>query len=294
MSARHALLLVALAALWGASFLFMRIAAPELGAVWLIELRVLLAGLALLPWVLWRGHTAYLWRYWRGLSLVGLLNAALPFSLFAWVAIELNAGLTSLLNATVPVFAALYLLLFKKQALGWLRWVGIGLGFAGVAVLAFEDNPALALPGALPLVAGLSAAASYVLAANYTREHLADVPPLAYVTGSMLYAAVLLLPFLPVFMPTDWPQGEMLCRVAWATLGLAFLSTSLAFWGYFYLIHAIGPAKTLTVTYLIPVFAIGWGALLLDEPLTSTLLMSAVLIVVGTLLANQNKRDAQD
>lgn len=287
MTARQATLLVALAALWGASFLFMRIAAPSLGAVWLIELRVLLAGLALLPLIMLQGHLGILWRYRRGLMFAGLMNAALPFSLLAWVSIELNAGLTSILNATVPIFGALYALLVRHQSLGIARWSGVLLGFAGVALLALADNAALPPLAPLPLAAGLLAAGCYALAANFTRDHLQDVPPLAYVVGSQLYAALLLLPLLPFFTPAQWPQGEELVLVAGSTLGLALLSTSLAFWAYFHLIHAIGPTRTLTVTYLIPVFAVAWGALLLNEPVTLSLVSGAMLIIAGTKLANR-------
>lgn len=282
MSRRHAAILVLLAALWGASFLFMRIAAPVLGAVWLIELRVLLAGLVLLPVIVWRGELGA-WRpHWRALLLVGALNAALPFTLFAYASIHLSAGLTSILNATVPIFSALFAGLVLRQTLGPLKVAGVVVGFCGVVVLmAWRDGGGGVVAG-LPIAAGLAAAVSYVLAANYTKRRLGGISPLLYVTGSQLGAAVLLLPLLPLFPPLHTPDGIVIGSV----IGLGVFSTALAFALYFHLIHQIGPVQTLTVTYLIPVFAILWGWWLLHETIGPIMLAGCVLILTGTALAN--------
>lgn len=274
--------LILLAALWGGSFLFMRIAAPVLGPVWLIALRVLIAGLVMLPLVIQRRQLGSLRENWRLLLWVGAMSAALPFTLLAYASLDLTAGMTSILNATVPIFAALIGYTVYGEALDARRVAGVLLGFVGVVALVGLPQGAGASP-LLPVVAGLTAAVFYVFAANFAKRRLSHIPAVVFVTGSQLGAAVVLLPLLPLFPPTQAP-GAM---VVAAVLALAVLSTSLAFLIYFQLIREVGPTRTLTVTYLIPVFAIAWGALLLDEVLTLGMLLGGASILAGVALANR-------
>lgn len=285
MNTRQFGVLVLLAALWGASFLFMRVAAPELGAVWLIEGRVGLAGLVLLPWIIPDRGLSRLRARWFSLMVVGLFNAALPFVLIAWAITQITAGVASVLNATVPIFSALFGFVVLRERLGPLQSLGIALGFVGVVILVGWRDEGMQLPPAGAVVAALAGCLSYVVAAHYTRHHLRDMRPLDYVAGSQLAAALLLLPLLPFFMPREWPGTAALSSM----LGLAVLSTALAFWLYFRLIHQVGATLTLTVTYLIPVFAIFWGHLLLDEPVGWGIVSSCLLIVSGTALASRRR-----
>lgn len=285
MNTRQFGVLVLLAALWGASFLFMRVAAPEIGAVWLIEGRVGLAGLVLLPWVIPNGGLNRMWDQWRPLAVVGLFNAALPFVLIAWAITQITAGVASVLNATVPIFSALFGFVVLRERLSSLQSLGIALGFVGVVILVGWRDEGMQIPPVGAVVAALAGCLSYVVAAHYTRHHLRGMRPLEYVAGSQLAAALLLLPLLPFFIPHTWPGVAALSSM----LGLAVLSTALAFWLYFQLIHQIGATLTLTVTYLIPVFAIFWGHLLLDEPIGWGIVVSCLLIVSGTALANRRR-----
>jgi len=192
--------LVLLAALWGGSFLFMRVAAPQLGPVWLIELRVLIAGLVLLPMVLGQEQRAAMRRHFWPMLQVGFLSAALPFTLMAYASLELTAGLTSILNATVPIFAALVGLLVFAERLQPVQVTGIALGFVGVVVLVGMPQAG----GPLPLgsvAAGLGGALSYVVAANLAKRRLTHLPPVVSVTGSQLGAALALL---PLFIRNDY------------------------------------------------------------------------------------------
>jgi len=281
--------LILLAALWGGSFLFLRVAAPVLGPVWLIALRVLIAGLVMLPLVAGRGQLAELRRHWRLLLLVGCLNAAAPFTLLAYTALELTAGMTSILNATVPIFAALVGYLLYSEPLDTRRGIGILLGFLGVLVLVGIPQRGAPLP-LLPVIAGLVAALSYAFAANLAKRRLVHIPGLVFVTGSQLGAAALMLPLLPWFVPESMPGAGVIASV----LALAVLCTSLAFLIYFRLLREVGPVRTLTVTYLIPVFAIAWGALLLDEVLTLNMLLGGVLVLFGVALANRRPIGSPD
>ncbi len=281
--------LVLLAALWGGSFLFLRVAAPVLGPVWLIMLRVLIAGLVLLPLVAQRGQLAVLRRNWRLLLLVGCLNAAAPFTLLAYASLELTAGMTSILNAMVPIFAALVGYLWYAEPLDARRGLGILLGFLGVLVLVGMPQPGAPL-APLAVTAGLAAALSYVFAAHLAKRRLAQIPGLVFVTGSQLGAAALLLPLLPWSVPDSVPGVGVLASV----LALAVLCTALAFLIYFRLLREVGPVRTLTVTYLIPVFAIAWGALLRVDSLMLHMLLGGVLVLLGVALANRRSAGTRE
>lgn len=276
--------LILLAALWGGSFLFMRIAAPVIGPVWLIALRVLIAGLVLLPLVLHRRQLPVLLAHWRSLLLFGGLSAAVPFTLLAYSSVYLTAGMTSILNATVPIFAAVVGIAWYREPFGWRGRLGVALGFLGVVVLIGVPSEFGATP-LLPVMAGLLACLFYVLAANLAKRRLGGVPGIVFVSGSQLGAFVILLPLMPWFVPNAIPDLVVISSV----LALALLSTALAFLIYFRLIHQVGPIRTLMVTYLIPVFAIGWGGWLLNESLTLGMALGGLLTLLGVALANSSK-----
>ncbi len=274
--------LVLLAALWGGSFLFMRVAVPEFGPIWLIECRVLVAGMALLPILVHQGLLGKLRSHLRPLMVVGLFNSALPFSLLAFTTLSLPAGATAILNGTVPFFGVLVAFFWLGERLTLGRILGLVLGFSGVAVLVGLGNTAR-VPG-LPwaIGAGLLAAVLYAIVAPYVHLYLQGVPSLVIATGSQLSAAVFLLPLLPFTRPVQIPtDGAFL-----AVLGLALLSTSLAYILYFRLIHQVGSTRTLTVAYLIPLFAMGWGALILGEAITVSMVLGCGLVLLGTAIAN--------
>ena len=270
-----------LAALWGGSFLFMRIAAPVLGPVWTIEFRVLLAGLALLPILVRLGLWGEVRRNLIPLLIVGCINSALPFSLLAFASVSLPAGFTSILNATTPLFGTVVALVWLKEKPTGARMVGFILGFAGVIILV--GWKAIATPVFFTAVcAGLLAALMYAIAAPYIKQHLAGVSASAITAGSQLGAALILLPAMPFTMPQKTPSATVILAV----LALALLSTSFAYILYFRLIKNIGATKALTITYIIPLFALLWGAVILKEPITASTLLGCGLVLLGTGIAN--------
>ena len=282
MKSRDLAELLLLAALWGGSFLFMRIAVPSLGPIWLIALRVLIAGLGLVPLVIHRNLGNKLRQHWRSLLIVGGLNSALPFALFAFAALSLPAGFTSILNATVPLFGTVVAAVWLKERLTLTRIIGLILGFVGVSTLVGQP-PLTVTPDFLGAVcAGLVASLLYALTAPYIKQTLAGVPSLVVATGSQLGAACLLLPALPFALPTQPPSVPVLIAV----VALALFSTSLAYILYFRLLNNIGVTRTLTVTYLIPLFAMFWGALFLQEAITLTMVLGCGLILGGTAIIN--------
>jgi len=276
--------LLLLAALWGASFLFMRLGAAEFGPPTLSALRVGLATLVLLPLLFWHGQAAVLRRHWRVIAVVGVVNSALPFVLFSIAALAINAGLSSIFNATAPLWGALIAWLWLGDRLTHVRVVGLALGFAGVLWLAWDT--ASFKPGehgvsaAAAIAACLGATLCYGFAANYTKRNLSGVASLVVATGSQLAATlVLALPALwwwPVVMPSS---------TAWASVtGLALLCTALAYLLYFRLIDRLGAARAITVTFLLPVFGTAWGAIFLGERLTPAMLLGCAVILLGTAM----------
>lgn len=281
MTSRSAAELVLLAALWGASFLFMRVAAPELGPIPLMALRVGIAAAILLPALALRRGVADLRGRLVPLCVVGLLNSALPFSLFAYAALSVTAGMNSILNATSPLWGGLVAHLWLRDRLSPSRVLGLVVGFGGVAFLVW-GKASLRPGGAGPAVAAaLLATLSYGVAASYTKRRLTGVNPLAVAAGSQVAGALLLL--VPAALL--WPAGPVSARAWWAVALLGVLCTAAAYVLYFRLIAAVGPARAIAVTFLIPAFAILWGAIFLGEAVTARMLLGAAVVVVGTALA---------
>lgn len=274
--------LVLLAAFWGSSFLFLRIAAPVVGPVWLIEVRVLFAGLILFLFAVRQGLLTTIRNNFVPLLIVGAINSAIPFLLFAFASLSLPAGFTSILNATTPLFGTIVAAVWLKEKLTPSRMIGFALGFAGVVILVGWKTFAVTQSFVNAVVAAMIAAFLYALAASYTRKYLCGVPPLAIATGSLLSAAILIAPLMPFFVPTRTPAITVILSV----IALSLFSTAFSYILYFRLINNIGSTKTLTVTYLSPGFAMLWSQLILKEPITQSMIIGCSFILLGTATAN--------
>ncbi len=274
--------LLLLAAIWGASFLFLRIAAPVLGPVPLIALRVSIAALVLLPVLRSARIRGQLRRKLWPLAVVGVTNSALPFTLFAAGALHLGAGFEAILNATTPLWAALIGALLFRVAISGAQIAGLFVGLLGVVLLVGEQ-PGMS-HGAEPLAAAaaLLAPVSYGFAVHYARRHLADTDPALTAFGGQAFAALLLaVPAVPL-----WPAHAVPAGI-WAAVGaLAVLCTGFAYVLYFRLIAQVGAAFAASVTFLIPVFGMLWGALFLHEAVTPAMLLGCAVILAGTALAS--------
>lgn len=274
--------LLILAILWGSSFLFMRIAAPVIGPVWLIEFRVLLASLILLPMLVRAGLWYEIRRNWMAMVFVGGLGSAIPYSLMAFSSISLPAGFTSILNATAPLFGTVIAWVWFQEKLSIARIVGFILGFLGVIVLVGMKELAATPACFMAVSAGLLAAFLYAIAAPYIKQRLAGVSALAIATGSQFSAALILLPVMPFTIPNQPPTKIVIVAI----VSLALISSVLAHLIYFKLIERIGSTKALTVTYLIPIFAMIWGAIFLRETINLSMILGSSLILIGTAIAN--------
>jgi drug/metabolite transporter (DMT)-like permease len=216
------------------------------------------------------------------LLVLGCINAAIPFLLFAFASLSLPAGFNSILNATAPLFGTAIAFVWLKEKLTSSRAMGLALGFSGVVVLVGWKTPSVTLSFVLSIGAGLLASLMYAIAGVYTKKKLSGISPLVIATGSQLYAAILLLPAMPFTIPTTRPTTTVIVAV----LTLALFSTAFANILYFRLIDTIGSTKALTVAYLIPLFAMVWGAIALAEPITDSMIWGCSLILLGTAIAN--------
>jgi drug/metabolite transporter (DMT)-like permease len=282
--------LVLLGALWGGSFLFIRVAVPALGPFLLVELRVGLAAAALLLYALAAGRVPKIRRRWRSFLILGFLNAAVPFSLISAAEIHLTASLAAILNSSTVMFTAMVAAIWMGDVLTARKLVGIVLGIVGVTVLVGWDPIPLNGVVLLSVAAMLVASLSYALGATYVKSSFSGIPPLGMAIGQLGAATALLLPSSVISFPGEVPSSA----VIFSMLGLALLSTAAAYLIYFRLIENVGPTSTVTVTLLVPVFGLVFGVLLLDEPFgPGTLvgfgiILSSVVLITGVSLPKSN------
>ncbi len=272
---------VLLASIWGASFLFMRLGAAEFGPLPTAGVRVGVATLFLLPLLVLNGHGPALRRHWKPILIAGLINSAIPFALYSYAVLSITTGMASILNATVPLFGALIAWVWLRDRLTGLRWLGLLVGFAGVALLASEK--ASFKPGGtgLAVLACLGACICYGVAASFAKRYLGGVHPLATATGSQIGATLGLLVPTVWFWPAQMPGAG-----AWAAVvTMGIVCTGVAYILYFRIIETAGPARALSVTFLAPVFALVYGALFLNEQITPWMVGCGLVIVLGTALS---------
>lgn len=279
MQSRDLARLLLLAGLWGGSFAFIRVAVPALGPLWLAFSRVMLAFLALFALALARRAVPPIrGQQWRDYLIIGAANSALPFALFCFAEQYIGAAMAAILNATSPFFAAAIAALWLKEPLTLRKLGGMAVGLAGVVLLVGWSAQASSGMLLAATLACLGAALCYGIASVYVKRRMAAVPSFAVALYSQLAAAAVLAPALP-FVSLPGPLTQVVLA---NTLALALASTAFAYLLYFRLIATIGPARALTVTFLIPVFGVLWGFLFLGEPVTGNTVAGCALILVGT------------
>lgn len=285
MRTRDLLDLVTLAALWGASFLFMRHAAPAFGPIALVQVRVAIAAFMLTCLLLLRGDRAALRSHAAPLAFVGVMNSALPFVLLTYATLYVTAGFAAILNATTPMWAALVGWVWLRDRIRPMQWIGLGIGAIGVAALLWGRLDLR--PGStgwqitLAIGAALLGALAYGTSATFAKTRLVGVPALVVATGSQIAAAIVLLPLAIVAWPDRTPGPD-----AWASaVALAVACTALAYLLYFRLIARVGAVRAAAVTFLVPVFATFWGSVFLAEEMRLQMLAGGCVILAGTALA---------
>ena len=272
--------LVLLAAVWGLAFVFIRVAVVPLGPFALVEVRVLIAGTALLLYLRLLGLPLDLRGRWRTYLTLACLGSALPFVLIASAQQVITASFAVILVSTSPLFGALVAAAALGERLTARRLGGLVLGIAGVALLIGWNPSTEPLPPVWAIACALGAAALYGIAGVYTRMAVQDMPAIAAAAGSQFAGAMLLLPFVAFAPPAAMPTA-----LEWANVvALALVSSAFAFILYFQLIRNVGPVKTLTVNFLTPLFGVGGGVLLLGERVSVNMIAGAAVILAGTAL----------
>lgn len=278
------LIFLSTAAIWGGSFLLMRSAALEFGVFATSCLRMVIGAVVMLPLLWWRGLLPQLRANVWLLVWVSLGNAAIPFACYAFAVLHITTGLSSILNATTPMLTALVAWLWLKQRLTRMRLFGIAIGFAGIALLVGEQvglKGDEALLSVAAIAACLVATLGYAISGNIIKLKMAHMHPWAIAAGTMLGAALwLLIPAL-LTLPHQMPSGA-----AWSSLvAVGVLCSAIAFMLYFELMQRVDIARTASVTYLIPVFALVYASLFLDEVITLWMLLCGAVVLLGTALA---------
>ncbi|MDE1170313.1 MAG: DMT family transporter [Verrucomicrobium sp.] len=281
MKPRDAAELVLLAAIWGCSFPFMRLAAPQLGPVPLIALRVAIGALALLPLLLLRRQAPASWRQAGHIAVVGIVNSAIPFALLAYATLTITAGLAAVLNAATPLFGALIARVWLGERLTRMRVAGLFIGFYGVVLLVWGKASFHAGGAGPALAAALLATLCYGVGTNYSKKMLPGVPPLLIAGGSQVGAALFMA--LPAWLLFPRGPGAAVTPAAWAAVGaLGVLCTAFAYIVFYRLVAHVGPARAMSVTFLVPVFAMLLGVVLLHEAVTLRMVVGCAVILAGT------------
>jgi drug/metabolite transporter (DMT)-like permease len=268
---------ISLAALFGASFLFMRVAAPQFGAILTAELRVAIAGLVLTAYTLTTGRPMLTRERWRDFLVVGAFNTGVPFALFSYAAIHIPAGYSAILNALMPIWAAFFSAAMLGERLTWRVFAGVAVAMAGIAMLVQLGPVEIDRKLILAAFACVLATVCYGFAGSYTKKYLAGLPAHGAAANTMMWAAALLAPAALANLPEAPPPA-----LAWLAVGsLGLLCTALAFLVYYQLIARIGATQISAVTFLLPAFGIFWGWLFLGEPVTAAMLGGFALVAIA-------------
>lgn len=270
--------LVILGAIWGASFLFLRLAVNDFGPVPLVEVRLALGSLLLLPFLL-RDRARFSLRRWPMMALIGALNSAVPFLLFAWAAERAPAGVGAIANGMTALCAALMGFLFFQEKLGARQSIALVMGFTGIIVLASGRMAGMSVGWAS--IAGAVASLMYGLGVHMARRHLQGLPSAALASVTLGSGALLAAPFAAA----TWPAHTIAATSWLSAVALGVLCTGIAFAMFYRLIEKIGPNRTSIVTYLIPPFGVAWGFIFLHEPVTATMIIACVMVLGSVALS---------
>ena len=278
--------LLPLAAVWGASYLFIEVALDELAPTTLMEIRLLLASAVLATLLVAREGLRRAWQelreQWQATLVLGFLNAAVPFTLIAWGQTRIDSGIAAITVATVPIFVVLLAARYRRsERVGGLRLVGVLLGLAGVGVLAGVE-PSGGLAAVVGIIATTSASLCYAAGTLYTQIKLERVSPILIALATTAGGALLLLPWAAVDAPSSAPSW----KVIGALVALAVLGTALAQVVYYRMVPLYGSTRASLIAYLVPPVALVYGTLLLDEPLTLGGLLGLGLVLGGIALGS--------
>ena len=291
MSLKQLAALLALGALWGASYIFIRVAVEPIGPVMLMFLRAALTAAILLAYARLRRIKLNIRAHWRKFMVLGFFGSALPFTLIAWAELTVTGSMAAILMSSTPLFTTFVAAFGLGEPLTPAKLLGASLGIIGVAITVGGSPLALDAEVMAATLALLAATLSYATGGVFAKRFFRGVDNLSMSTGQLLAATIILAPFSAI----DLPVHELSAVVLLATLALVLLCTAFAYQLYYYLIISAGPLQALTVTLLIPVFGLVWGALLLDESISPGMIvgLAIVLLSVGLVTGMISPRMAR-
>ena len=280
MENKYWVLITILGAVWGSAFMFIKIATPELGPIALVNIRLAVAGLIFIPFLLQQKYLKHFRSNLKNILVLSVINTALPFSLFAYASLESSSNMLSILNGTTAIMAVVISTIWLKIRLNFFQIMGVFIGLFGIVVLANPDNVYISMKATIFC---LSAAFCYALSANYIQKFAYKTNTIVLIGWSLVIASVLLLPITFFNLPSQFPSNSVIFSILW----LGVISTGVAFLGYVRLIEKVGAVKTATVAYFIPVFGVIWGYVFLGEPITLQILIGMILILIGIVFTNK-------
>ena len=280
MENKYWILITILGAVWGSAFMFIKIATPELGPIALVNVRLAVAGLIFIPFLLQKKYLKHFKSNIKNILVLSIVNTALPFSLFAFASLESSSNMLSILNGTTAIMAVVISTIWLKVKLNVYQIMGVFVGLFGIIVLANPDNIYISTKATIFC---LGAAFCYALSANYIQKFAHKTNTTVLIGWSLVIASILLIPLTILNLPSQYPSPSVIFSILW----LGVISTGIAFLGYVRLIEKIGAVKTATVAYFIPVFGVIWGYIFLSEPITLQILVGMMLILTGIIFTNK-------
>ena len=278
-------LLILLSAIWGASFIFMRILAPALGPIATADFRLLLAGLALALFAKLQKHDLEWRKNWKTYLIIGLMNSGIPFLLFSFAALHIPASVSVIINSMTPLFGALCAVIWLGEKMTPKLIIGILLGITGVIIIRGGGNFEVTGLTTLAMLACMTATMLYGIGGVYVKLNAHHISPTALATGSQLIVGILFLPLIAL-SPI---RGEMTLPIVGYTLAFAIFCSAIAYIIYYRLLKILGPTKATTVTFLIPVFGFIWGAIFLNESITLEMIGGGAIVLSGIYFVTERK-----
>ena len=284
MSKKHTIMLVSLGAIWGASFMFMRILSPVFGPVLTASFRLLIGAVILISFS--KGFKlSRVFTHWKMFLMLGAVSLGIPYFLFSLAALYIPSGLSAVLNSTSPMFSFLFSIFLFSERICIRKIIGLVLGTSGVFIISM-DAVSVSQEGAIiGILACVVAAFLYAVTGVIIKTTAKDIDSRTLAVGNQLFGGLLLLPFVFIYPIT----GEVTLNIILLLIIFGALGSGLASMMYYKLMVEVGPLKTLTVTYLLPIFGVFWGYVILGELLSTEFLIGGVLIILGTILITRKK-----
>ena len=283
MEFRYWILLTFLGALWGSAFMFIKVATPEFGPVALVNARLIIASFIFLPILLRSKYIHLLKPIWRQVLVLAILNNAIPFTLFSYASFGADSNILAILNATTAFNTMIIANIWIGEHVSLKQLFGLLLGFIGIFILVNPQNSETTLISSMSALLG---SFFYSYSTVYIQRQSVNANKMVLIGWSIIFSAIIMLPVTIFYLPDLIPSISAIGSAIW----LGAISTGLGFLGYVRLIDKIGAVKTSTVAYFLPVFGIIWGAIFLDEIISSTIIIGCLIVLIGIYFANSNNR----